>query len=317
MTGTTHLATIPRTDLAVSPICLGGNVFGWTADETASAGILDAYLAGGGNFIDTADVYSAWVSGHGGGESETVLGGWLARSGRRDDIVLATKVGQADGVKGLSRTSIRAAAEASLRRLGTDHIDLYYAHVDDPDTPQEETVAAFGELVAEGKVRQVAASNFTADRLASSLRIADELGVARYVALQPALNLLNRDAFGADLQQLLEREQIAAVPYGALAGGFLTGKYRDGGPAVDSPRAANAVRRLDDRGRRVLAALDEVAAQTGATQGAVAIAWVAAQPTVVAPIASASTPAQVADLLAATSLSLDAAQLQALDTASR
>ncbi|GGM00836.1 aldo/keto reductase [Nakamurella endophytica] len=308
---------VPHTDLEVFPVTLGGNVFGWTADEEASFAVLDAYVAGGGNFIDTADVYSAWVPGHSGGESESVLGRWMAARGNRDDLVIATKVGSHAAVPGLSRSSIRTGVQASLQRLGTDRIDLYYAHRDDPDTPQEETVAAFGELVAEGAVRYVAASNYTPERLTSALRIADGLGVARFVALQPLYNLVNRDAYEGELASAVAAEGLGCVPYAALAGGFLTGKYRDGGAAVDSPRAANATKRLDDRGRAVLAALDEVSEQTGTSPTVVSLAWLAAQPTVVAPIASASRVEQVPDLLAGATLALTADQLALLDTASR
>jgi aryl-alcohol dehydrogenase-like predicted oxidoreductase len=316
MTSTALQRTIPGTDLSVFPLSLGGNVFGWTSDEQASRRVLDAFVDGGGDFVDTADGYSHWVPGNSGGDSETIIGNWLAARGRRDDLVIATKVGSWSEAKGLSRETIRRGVEGSLRRLRTDHIDLYYAHRDDPDTPQEETVAAFAELIAEGKVRAVAASNFTADRLSASLRIAGELGVPGYVALQPHYNLVERGDFEGELRDVVAAAGLATIPYYALASGFLTGKYRGGATDSDSPRASGAAAYLDDRGRRVLAALDDVAALTGASVTTVSLAWLAAQPTVLAPIASASKVEQVPDLLASASLSLTSEQLAALDAAS-
>ena len=311
MTRTTGTAyrSIPGTELEVFPLSLGGNVFGWTADEAASFEVLDAYVAGGGNFIDTADVYSAWVEGHRGGESEEVLGRWIARRGRRDDLVLATKVGAGSS---LSRGDIRRGIEGSLQRLGVDHIDLYYAHKDDADTPLEETVAAFAELVADGKVRAVAASNYSAARLAEALKIADETSVPRFVALQQHYNLVHRKDFEGDVRDVVVREGLVTAPCSSLASGFLTGKYRTGAGDSDSVRAGGAVKYLDDRGRRVLAALDQVAAEQSASVTSVSLAWLAAQPTVVAPIASASRVSQVADLLAGAELTLTDAQLALL-----
>ncbi|MCW2608829.1 MAG: hypothetical protein QOC93_3241 [Actinomycetota bacterium] len=304
------------TDLEVFPLALGGNVFGWTADEEASFAVLDRYVAAGGNFVDTADVYSAWVDGNSGGESETIIGRWLARRGRRDDLVLATKVSQHPDAKGLSRASIRRGIEASLRRLQTDHVDLYYAHYDDADTPLEETVTALGELVTEGKVRYVAASNYTADRLERALTIADAGGLPRYAAIQSHYNLVHRGEYEGALADLAAREGLAAVPYYALASGFLTGKYRDGSADSDSPRAEGAAGYLDDRGRRVLAALDEIAAARGTAVATVALGWLAAQPTVVAPIASARTVGQLPDLVAVAELELTPAELASLTRAS-
>lgn len=311
MTQTTGTAyrTIPGTDLEVFPLSLGGNVFGWTADEAASFEVLDAYVAGGGNFIDTADVYSAWVEGHTGGESEAVLGRWIASRGRSDDLVIATKVGAGSS---LSRADIRAGVDGSLHRLGVDHIDLYYAHKDDAGTPLEETVAAFAELVTEGKVRAVAASNYSASRLAQALKIADDTSAARFVALQPHYNLVYRTAFEGDVRDVVAREGLVTAPYSSLASGFLTGKYRTGASDSDSVRASGAVKYLDDRGRRVLAALDQVAAEQSASVTSVSLAWLAAQPTVIAPIASASKVSQVADLLAGAELVLTDAQLALL-----
>ncbi|HEY0188211.1 MAG TPA: aldo/keto reductase [Cellulomonas sp.] len=310
------MARIGTSDLDVLPLNLGGNVFGWTADGPTSVAVLDAFVAGGGSFIDTADVYSQWVEGHAGGESEAIIGDWMASRGNRADVVVATKVGQAAARPGTSRAAVRAGIEGSLRRLRTDYVDLYYAHVDDQGTPLEETVAALGEVVAEGKARYVAASNFTADRLAEALRIADDLGVARFVALQPHYNLVHRDEYEGALADLAVREDLGVLPYWSLASGFLTGKYRDGGPTVDSQRAGGALRYLDDRGRRVLAALDEVAAGRSTSVTAVALAWLRSRPGVVAPIASARTAAQLPDLLAGARLDLAADELAALTAAS-
>jgi aryl-alcohol dehydrogenase (NADP+) len=307
---------ISATDLDVFPLCLGGNVFGWTADEATSHAVLDAYAAAGGDFVDTADGYGARGPGGHVGASEEILGSWLAARGNRDGVVVATKVGAAPGRRGLSRANVLAAADDSLRRLGTDRIDLYYAHVDDPDTPQEETMGAFGELVAAGKVRYLAASNFTAERLAGAQRAADAVGAPGYVALQTHYNLVERVEFETELRAYVEAEGVAVLPYFALARGFLTGKYRDGGPPVDSPRAERARAYLDDRGRRVLAGLDDVAAAHGTSPASVALAWLSAQPSVTAPLASARTPAQLPDLLAGATLELTPAELATLTEAS-
>lgn len=309
------MTRIGTTDLDVLPLNLGGNVFGWTADEDASFAVLDAFTEGGGSFVDTADVYSRWAPGHQGGESEAVIGRWLAARGNRPDVVVATKVGKLEGHLGTSRAVVRGAIDASLKRLGTDYVDLYYAHADDPGTPLEETVAAFGEVVAEGKARYVAASNFSAERLAEALRIADELGVARFVALQPHYNLVHRDEYEGPLAELAVREGLGVLPYSSLASGFLTGKYRDGAPAVDSPRAGGAARYLDDRGRRVLATLDEVAAAHGTSVTAVSLAWLRVQPGIVAPIASARSTDQLPDLLAGARLELADDEVDALSAA--
>jgi aryl-alcohol dehydrogenase-like predicted oxidoreductase len=308
------MTRIATTDLDVFPLCLGGNVFGWTADEAASFAVLDAYADAGGNFVDTADSYSFWIPGHTGGESETIIGRWMASRGTRDDMVIATKVGMSPGIEGLADKTVRAAAEASLERLGTDRIDLYYAHRDDPATPVEETLAAFDDLVRAGKVRYVAASNFGASRLAEALAVSDREGLARYVALQPHYNLVERDDYEGELSDLCAREHLACVPYFGLAKGFLTGKYRPGA-AVDSVRAEGARAYLDERGVRVLDALDRIAAARGTAVAAVALGWLLAQPTVVAPIASARTPEQLAELLLVASLTLTADEVAALDIA--
>lgn len=310
------MARIGTTDLDVLPLNLGGNVFGWTADEQASFAVLDAFVEGGGSFVDTADVYSEWGAGHEGGESEATIGRWMAARGNRADVVVATKVGKLSTRRGTSRTVVRAAIDDSLKRLGTDYVDLYYAHEDDRETPLEETVAALGEVVADGKARYVAASNFTPERLAEALRIADELGVARFVALQPHYNLVHRGEYEGPLQELAVREGLGVLPYSSLASGFLTGKYRDGSPAVDSPRAGSAGRYLDDRGRRVLAALDAVAAAHGTSVTAVSLAWLRVQPGVVAPIASARSVDQLPDLLAGARLELADDEVTALSDAS-
>jgi aryl-alcohol dehydrogenase-like predicted oxidoreductase len=298
------MAIIGSSGIEVSRLCLGANVFGWTADRDTSFAVLDAFTAAGGNFVDTSDSYFWRAPGNSGGESETIIGEWLAARGRRDDVVIATKVGSWPRHPGLSAANIAAACDDSLRRLQTDHIDLYYAHKDDPDTAQEETADAFDALVKAGKVRAVAASNFSAERLRSALAISARDGLASYVALQPHYNLVERAEFETALAPLLAAEGLSCVPYYGLAKGFLTGKYRDGGAAVDSPRAEGARAYLDDRGRAVLAVLDEIAAGHDVAVAAVALAWLAAQPTVVAPIASARTPEQLADLLPVLDLKL-------------
>ncbi|MFD0056800.1 aldo/keto reductase [Streptomyces sp. NPDC005047] len=312
----TSLRKLGSSDLEVFPLALGGNVFGWTADQDRSFAVLDAYTAAGGNFVDTADSYSAWVDGNSGGESETVLGRWFAARGNRDDVVLATKVSQHPEYPGLSAANIKAAADASLRRLGTDHIDLYYTHFDKPEVPVEEIIGALDELVKAGKVRHIAASNISAERLAASLEFSDREGLARYVALQPHYNLVSRDTYEGGLRDLAERSGLAAVPYYALAAGFLTGKYRPGA-SVDSPRAGGAAKHLEtERGRRVLAALDEIAGAHDAPVATVALAWLAAQPTVAAPIASARTVEQLPALLGVAELSLTDDEVARLTRAS-
>ena len=291
--------------LDVSTLCLGTNVFGWTADEAASHAVLDAYVAGGGTFVDTADVYSAWIPGNSGGESETIIGTWLAKNpDKRDDLVIATKGSQLAPNKGLGRDAILAAADASLKRLQTDRIDLYWAHYDDAGTPLEETLGAYRELIDAGKVRAIGASNYSGARLTEALAIADREGLPRYVALQPEYNLVDREDYEATLAPVVAEHDIAVVPYFALAKGFLTGKYRPGGDAVDSPRAPAAAAYLDNGGAAVLEALDEVAGAHGVPVAAIALAWLAAQPQVVSPIASARTVAQLEDLLPVETITL-------------
>ncbi|MER6694618.1 aldo/keto reductase [Streptomyces minutiscleroticus] len=300
----TSLRTLGSSGLEVFPLCLGGNVFGWTADEKESFAVLDAYTAGGGNFVDTADTYSSWAPGNEGGESETVIGNWLASRGNRSGVLIATKVGGHPRYKGLSPANIRAAVDASLRRLRTDHIDLYYTHFDDPEVPVEDIVTTLDELVRAGKVRALGASNISPERLRESLDFADREGLARYVALQPKYNLVERDGYEGALHDAASRAGLAAVPYYGLASGFLTGKYRPG-TEVDSARAGSAAAYLEtERGRRVLAALDEVAEAHGAEVASVALAWLLSRPTVAAPIASARTAGQLPALLAAAALEL-------------
>ncbi|MFE5711782.1 aldo/keto reductase [Streptomyces sp. NPDC056501] len=312
----TSLRPLGSSDLHVFPLALGGNVFGWTADEDQSFAVLDAYAAAGGNFVDTADVYSAWAEGNEGGESETVIGRWLASRGNRDDIVVATKVGGHPQYKGLSATTIKAGAEESLRRLGTDHIDLYYTHFDDESVPVEEIVTALDQLVKDGTVRAVAASNISPERLRASLDFAESEGLARYVALQPHYNLVSRDTYEGPLLETVESAGLAAVPYFGLASGFLTGKYRPG-TTVDSVRASGAGGHLDtERGRAVLSALDAVAEAHEAEVATVALAWLASRPTVVAPIASARTVEQLPALVASADLTLTEAELTLLTEAS-
>ena len=309
------MSRIPQTDLDVFPLCLGGNVFGWTVDEPQSFGVLDHYLEAGGNFIDTADVYSAWVPGHGGGESETIIGRWLAARRARSRIVIATKVGMLPGLKGLSPATIRTAAEESLRRLGVTCIDLYYAHADDPDTPLEDSLGAFDGLVKEGKVRYIGASNFTASRLAAALSVSGRNGLVRYVALQPHYNLMHRHDYEGELALVCARERVGCMPYYGLAKGFLTGKYRPDSH-VDSPRAAAARAYLDARGLRVLDALDAIAAARRATVAAVSLAWLRAQSAVIAPIASARTIGQLSELLPVADLRLTGEEVTRLSAAS-
>ena len=305
---------IGRSDLLVHPLAIGGDVFGWTADERTSFEVLDAYVEAGGNFVDTADVYSAWAPGHRGGESETVVGRWLASRGGRDDLVVASKVSQHPELRGLAPETIRRAVDGSLGRLGIDRIDLYYAHYDDPSVPLAETVGAFSELVDAGKVRCTAPSNYSGDRLREWIAVARAGGYHLPVAVQPLYNLVER-GFEDDQGPVAAAEGLGVVPFSALAGGFLTGKYRDGGPA-DSGRTDGTSRYLDDRGRRVLAALDAVAARHGVAVATVAIAWVRSRPGIVAPISSARSVEQLADVLRGATLELEPDDVAALDAAS-
>ncbi len=305
------------TDLKIAPLVLGGNVFGWTADKTASFAVLDAFVAGGGTMIDTADMYSSWVDGHEGGESETMIGDWLRTSGRRDDVLIATKVGMLPGEGGekLQPTRIAAATEAALKRLGTDRIDLYYAHQDDDTVPQEAVLEAFGKLVDAGKVRVIGASNFHAARLKSAVDAAKTSDLPRYHVLQPEYNLVSRDKFEGELQDYCVTENIGVLPYYGLASGFLTGKYRTPDDLGASVRGGGMRDLLDGKGKAVLEAMDAVVSDTGASHAQVALAWLLAQPGITAPIASATSARQIEDLLPAMTLELSDEQLSALTLA--
>jgi aryl-alcohol dehydrogenase (NADP+) len=290
-------------------------VFGWTIDEERSFAVLDAYAAAGGNFIDTADSYGR--RGEGSGASERIIGRWIAARGNRDGLVIATKVGMAPDLPGLSRETIMRGIEGSLERLGIERVDLYYAHQDDPATPLRETLGAFQELIDAGKIRHAAASNYSAARLREAIALGRQAGMASYAALQPLYNLMERTAYEGEPAEVCASAGLACIPYFGLAKGFLTGKYRPGGAEVQSPRAASVRESyMNARGFAVLEALDEVAAQQGASVGAVALAWLLAQPTVLAPIASATSTEQLAELLPATRLALSAEQLQRLSEAS-
>jgi aryl-alcohol dehydrogenase-like predicted oxidoreductase len=305
-----------RSPLEVSPIILGSNVFGWTIDEPQSFAVLDAYTAAGGNCIDTADVYSTWVSGNRGGESETIIGKWMKRRGNRARVIVATKVGSPMALdrKGLSSGYITHAVDSSLKRLQTDHIDLYQAHQDDAETPLEETLGAFAKLIEQGKVRVIGASNYSAERLAQALEVSRTHNLPRYESLQPPYNLYDRADYESKLAPLCQREGLGVIPYYGLARGFLTGKYRSQKDLGQSARGQGIGKNyLNERGFRILAALDDVARSHHSTPASVALAWLIAQPTITAPIASATTPAQVHDLIAATELHLDQGAMDGLN----
>lgn len=307
-----------KTGPEVGPLAFGGNVFGWTADEARSFKLLDAAVAAGFNLIDTADVYSRWVPGHKGGESETVIGKWLKRTGTRDKVVIATKVGleMGPGEVGLAPAYIHKAVERSLNRLQTDFIDLYQSHKDDPKTPLEDTLGAFGDLVRQGKIRHVGASNYSVERLAEAIHVGKANRLPIYECLQPLYNLYDREPFEAGLQALCLKEGLAVIPYYALAAGFLTGKYRTEADLAKSARGATVKKYLNDRGVRILAALDKAAARYKATLAQVSLAWLMTRPGVTAPIASATNLDQFSDLVAATQLELDNAVVDELDRAS-
>lgn len=309
------MVRIGKSDLDVFPIQLGGNVFGWTANEAASFEILDAFVGGGGNFVDSADVYSAWHPGNSGGDSEKILGNWMEQRGNRKDVVIATKGGAWAEHPGSSRDNIRKAVEGSLSRLKTDYIDLYYIHKDDLDTPLAETVDVLNELVTSGKVRYVAASNFSPERLIESLEIARNAQAASFVALQPPYSLVNRSVYEGALEAVVTEYGLSTLTYSSLAGGFLSGKYRDG-TTVDSPRSGSALKYLDVRGRALLTTLDEIASAHDVEVGTVALSWIRQRPSIAAPIASASRVDQVAALLAAGTLDLSESELQQLNQVS-
>jgi aryl-alcohol dehydrogenase-like predicted oxidoreductase len=311
------LRQLGRSPLQVAPLAFGGNVFGWSADEPRSFELLDAFVDHGFNLIDTADVYEAWVPGNEGGESETIIGNWLQRSGKRDSVVIATKVGKWARYPGLAPTNIREAVEDSLRRLKTDYIDLYQSHEDDPKVPLEETLRAFDDLVQSGKVRVIGASNYTANRLEDALATSATHSLARYESLQPEYNLMDREGFEEALQPLCVRDQVGVISYYSLASGFLSGKYRSEADLAKSKARGGTVKKyLDARGHRVLAALDEVAEAHGAKPAQVALAWVMAQPSIAAAIASATTVEQLDELAKAASLVLGEGELATLRGAS-
>ena len=306
-----------RSRLMIGPLALGGNVFGWTADEKKSFEVLDAFVAAGLNFIDSADAYSAWVPGHKGGESEEMLGKWLKARGNRDKVMIATKLGVevVPGESGLSRQYMVKAVERSLKRLNTDYIDLYQAHRDDVNTPIEETLSAFADLMKAGKVRAIGASNFSAARLAESLQVSATKGLPRYESLQPWYNLYNRAEFEQDLASFCQRENVGVIPYFALASGFLTGKYRPGKDFSASPRGYRIKDMMNERGLRILAALDQLSPQLNATPAQISLAWLLARG-VTAPIASATSAAQLNELIGFLDVKLDAAAMKLLNEAS-
>jgi len=305
-----------RSALEAMPIAFGGNVFGWTVDEPTSFALLDAFVDAGFNLVDTADGYSVWVPGNQGGESETIIGKWLKRSGKRDKVLIATKVAKLARRPGLSAANIALAVEDSLKRLQVDAIDLYQSHQDDPATPIEETLGAYSKLIEQGKVRAIGASNFGAARLAESLAIAEKYNLPRYESLQPEYNLVSRAGYETELEPLIRKENIGVISYYGLAAGFLTGKYRSEADLAKSARGQGVRKYLDARGLRILAALDEVASRRGATAAQVAIAWLIARPGITAPIVSATSVAQLEEVLASVRLQLSEEDIAALNTAS-
>jgi aryl-alcohol dehydrogenase-like predicted oxidoreductase len=308
---------IGNTDVAIAPLVLGGNVFGWSADEAASFAVLDAFVAEGLACIDTADTYSGWVPGNSGGESETIIGRWLKRRGKRDDVVIATKVAKWSKHKGLSPANIAAAADDSLQRLGIERIDVYFAHEDDPSVPLEDTLGAFARLIEAGKVRAIGASNYSGMRLAEALAVSAKHGLPRYEVVQPEYNLVARQPYEKDIEPVVRRENLGVVCYYALASGFLSGKYRGEADLGKSAVRGGAVRKyLNAHGLRVLTALDTIAAAHRATPAQVALAWLIARPSITAPIASATRVEQVRDIAAATRLTLAADEIAELDAAS-
>jgi aryl-alcohol dehydrogenase-like predicted oxidoreductase len=312
------LRQIGNSSIQVAPLALGGNVFGWTADEETSFKVLDAFVDAGFNLVDTANTYSKWLPGHKGGESETVIGKWFKQSGKRDKVIIATKVGMemGDGKKGLAKSYILEEVEDSLKRLQTDHIDLYQSHQDDANTPLEETLEAYAQLIKQGKVRVIGASNYKADRLREALKISQQKGIPRYECLQPHYNLYEREDYEKNLEPLARENFIAVIPYFSLASGFLTGKYRTEADFSKSARGGAMKKYFNDRGFRILTALDEVAKYEKTSLTAVALAWLIAQPSITAPIASATSPQQVEDLIKGAQLQLTTASMDKLDKAS-
>lgn len=312
-----HKRSLGKSSLSIAPLAFGGNVFGWSANEKRSFELLDAFVDAGFNLVDTADVYSAWVPGNRGGDSETIIGKWFRQSGKRDRVVIATKVAKWNEQPGLSPRNIQLAVEGSLKRLQTDHIDLYQAHEDDASVPLHETLDAFGRLIDAGKVRVIGASNYSADRLAEALQVSKQHNLPRYESLQPQYNLTDRSGYEQGLEPLIRAEHIGVINYYALASGFLTGKYRSEADLSKSSARGGAVKKyLNPRGMRILAALDDVAADHRATPAQVSLAWLMARPGITAPIASATRVEQLQELFGAAQLSLSDTQIAQLDAAS-
>jgi aryl-alcohol dehydrogenase-like predicted oxidoreductase len=307
-----------KTELEISPLVFGGNIFDWTVDRATSFKLLDAFVAAGFNSVDTADVYSKWVPGHTGGESEIILGEWMKRSGNRNKVIVATKVGMdmGDGKKGLSKSYILRAAEDSLRRLQTDYIDLYQSHIDDPDTPLEETLAAYAELIKQGKVRAIGASNYKAERLRAALETSMKSGLPAYQTLQPNYSLIERAEYESNLEPVCEKEGLGVINYFPLAGGFLSGKYRKESDVAGKARARNVTKYLNERGFRIIGALDQVAKKYNATPARVSLAWLLARPSITAPIVSATNLEQLHDLISSVDLALDRDSIEFLNQAS-
>jgi aryl-alcohol dehydrogenase-like predicted oxidoreductase len=307
-----------KTDMEIAPLVFGGNVFDWTADQATSFKLLDAFMAAGFNSVDTADAYSKWAPGHKGGESEIVLGEWMKRSGNRKKVIVATKVGMdmGDGKKGLSKQHILRSAEESMKRLQTDYIDLYQSHIDDPDTPLEETLGAYAELIKQGKVRAIGASNHKADRLALALETSRKFGLPAYQTLQPNYSLVERAEYETNLEPLCEKEGLAVINYWPLASGFLSGKYRSENDLAGKPRARNLAKFLNERGLKVLAALDRVAKKYNATPARISLAWLLARPSITAPIVSATNLEQLKDIVASVEIVLDRESIEILNEAS-
>jgi aryl-alcohol dehydrogenase-like predicted oxidoreductase len=307
-----------KTGLEIAPLVFGGNIFGWTVDQATSFKLLDAFAAAGFNSVDTADVYSKWVPGHTGGESEIIIGEWMKRSGNRNKIIVATKVGMdmGDGKKGLSKSHILRSAEDSLRRLRTDYIDLYQSHVDDPDTPLEETLGAYAELIRQGKVRAIGASNHKAERLTAALETSRKSGLPAYQTLQPNYSLIERAEYESNLEPVCEKEELGVINYFPLAGGFLTGKYRSEKDVAGKARARNVSKHLNERGFKILGALDQVAKKYNATPARISLAWLLARPSITAPIVSATNLDQLKDLVSSVELALDRESVEFLDKAS-
>lgn len=312
-----HKRPLGKSSLSIAPLAFGGNVFGWSVDEARSFELLDAFVDAGFNLIDTADMYSSWAPGNRGGESETIIGKWLKRSGKREQVVIATKVAKWNEQPGLSPVNIQQAVEGSLKRLQVDCIDLYQAHEDDASVPLAETLGAFARLIEQGKVRAIGASNYSADRLGEALAVSREHGLPRYESVQPEYHLANRAGYEAQLEPLVRREQIGVISYYSLASGFLSGKYRSEADLAKSAARSGAVKKyLNPRGMQILAALDAVAAAHGATPAQIALAWLMARPGITAPIASATSVVQLHELMGAAQLTLAWEEIAALDLAS-